>query len=136
MDRALGLLLSVLFAPLLVGQDISGRWTTIDDNTGKKKSVVEITITNGIASGRIVDVFDRSKVNSTCTKCPDDRQNDPIIGLEIIRNMERDDDEWDDGTILDPETGKIYDCKLWLEDGALKVRGYVAFFFRTQTWVR
>ncbi|MCB0765493.1 MAG: DUF2147 domain-containing protein, partial [Flavobacteriales bacterium] len=35
-----------------------------------------------------------------------------------------------------PETGKIYDCRLWSEDGALKVRGYVAFFFRTQTWVR
>jgi uncharacterized protein (DUF2147 family) len=45
-------------------------------------------------------------------------------------------DEWEDGTIMDPDNGKVYDCKLWVEDGKLKVRGYVAFFFRTQTWVR
>jgi uncharacterized protein (DUF2147 family) len=37
---------------------------------------------------------------------------------------------------MDPETGKVYDCKLWLEGDVLKVRGYVAFFFRTQTWRR
>jgi len=37
---------------------------------------------------------------------------------------------------MDPETGKVYDCKIWLENGQLKVRGYVAFFYRTQTWLR
>ena len=45
-------------------------------------------------------------------------------------------EEWKDGTILDPENGSVYDCKLWVEGGRLKVRGYVAFFYRTQTWVR
>jgi len=50
--------------------------------------------------------------------------------------MVQDDDEWVDGTILELQNGSVYDRKLWLEDGKLKVRGYVAFFFRTQTWVR
>ena len=53
--------------------------------------------------------------------------------------FDADDNEWDDGTILDPKNGTVYDCKLWLDEdnsNQLKVRGYVAFFFRTQTWMR
>jgi len=115
---------------------VPGRWTTIDDNTGKPRSIVEITITNGTLSGRIVDLYDKSKLDKVCDKCPDDRKNNRIVGLEIIRGMKADGDEWADGTILDPETGKVYDSKLWLEDGKLQVRGYVAFFYRTQVWVR
>ena len=54
----------------------------------------------------------------------------------IIKDMVQDGDEWEDGTILDPKKGKIYDCKLWVEDGNLKVRGYLFFLYRTQTWFR
>jgi uncharacterized protein (DUF2147 family) len=50
--------------------------------------------------------------------------------------MKAEGDAWAEGTILDPETGNVYDCKMWLENGKLMVRGYVAFFFRTQVWVR
>ncbi len=125
-----------LLVPALHAQSVTGRWTTIDDNTGKPRSVVEITEKDGKLSGRIVDLHDKSKLDKLCDLCPGDRQNKKILGLEIIRDMVRDDDEWEDGTILDPETGKVYSCKLWMEDGKLKVRGYVAFFFRTQTWVR
>ena len=115
---------------------ITGRWSTIDDNTGRKRSVVELSIENGTLSGRIVDLYDKAKLDKRCTKCAGDRKDRPIVGMEIIRSMKADDAEWEDGTILDPETGKVYDCKLWVEDGALKVRGYVAFFYRTQTWIR
>jgi uncharacterized protein (DUF2147 family) len=115
---------------------ILGRWTTVDDNTGKPRSVVEITITNGTLSGRIVDLYDKTKLDKRCDKCPDDRKNKRIVGLEIIRGMKADGTTWEDGTILDPETGKVYDCKIWVENGKLMVRGYVAFFFRTQVWVR
>lgn len=115
---------------------VSGRWTTIDDHTGKPRSVVEITVVNGVLTGRIVDLHDKTKLEKLCDKCPGDRKNERIVGLEIIRGMKADGSEWTDGTILDPETGKVYDCKLWIENGKLMVRGYVAFFFRTQTWVR
>ena len=131
------LLTAVLLTSTLLAQStITGRWTTIDDNTGKAKSVVEIAVNNGVLSGRIVDLTDKSKLAKLCDKCPGDRQNKPLVGLEIIRGMKADGDEWDDGTIMDPETGKVYDCKLWLEDGKLQVRGYIAFFYRTQEWVR
>lgn len=115
---------------------VAGRWTTIDDNTGKPRSTVELTIANNTLTGRIVDLHDKTKLEKVCEKCPDDRKNQRIVGLEIIRAMKADGHEWTDGTILDPESGKVYDCKLWIENGMLKVRCYVAFFYRTQTWVR
>jgi uncharacterized protein (DUF2147 family) len=58
-----------------------------------------------------------------------------VIGLEVIRNMVCDGSEWEDGDILDPENGKVYRCKLWVENGKLQVRGYIAFLYRTQTWL-
>ncbi len=130
----------LLLAGTTIAQGIFGRWVTIDDNSGKKRSIVEITERQGQAYGRIVQLFREpgEEADPICDECDaaDDRYNKKVIGMEFIRGMEMDGDEWDDGTILDPENGKVYDCKLWVESGDLKVRGYVAFFFRTQTWVR
>ena len=137
MRKAL-LLCLVLLAHSSFGQDIAGRWMTIDDNTGKKRSIVEISVVDGKASGRITQLFRApgEEQDPVCKECTDDRKGRKVIGLEIIRQMILRDGEWVDGTILDPENGKVYDCKLWLENGRLKVRGYVAFFYRTQTWSR
>lgn len=69
--------------------------------------------------------------------CPDSRKDQPVLGMEIIKDLEQNDDEFEDGTILDPNNGKIYDCKIWLKDeNTLNVRGYIMFFFRTQEWHR
>ena len=54
--------------------------------------------------------------------------------MEIIQNMTFTGERWEGGTILDPANGKIYKCEIWLENGDLKVRGYIFFLFRTQTW--
>lgn len=135
--RSLLLYTAFLSSSLLASaQTVTGRWTTVDDNSGKPRSVVEITEKNGKLHGRIVDVFDAKEKAAVCELCPGERRNKPIVGLEIIRDMVQSGKEWAKGTIMDPETGKVYDCKLWVEDGKLKVRGYVAFFYRTQTWVR
>ena len=142
--RAPLLLIALLFAALLHGQGITGRWTSIDDETGKKKSVVEITERGGRLFGHVIQLFrePNEEQDPVCKECDpkDDRYRKKVIGMEIIRNMVLDPGsspgEWVDGTILDPKNGSVYDCKLWLEDGKLKVRGYVAFFYRTQTWVR
>jgi len=136
--RAFLILLSTLAGVHAIAQSnaITGRWNTIDDNTGKKRSVVELSVQNGTLTGSIVDLYDKTRLDKRCVKCPGERKDQPIVGMEIIRGMKADGAEWEDGTILDPETGKVYDCKLWVEDGALKVRGYVAFFYRTQTWIR
>lgn len=132
------LLLSLLLPTSILAnaQNITGRWNTVDDETGKVKSVVEINVRNGVASGRIVEIKDPARQTATCTKCTDDRKDRPILGLEIMRGLKEDDGEWSGGTVIDPENGKTYDCRIWVENGQLKMRGYIGFLYRTQTWVR
>ncbi|HHL52214.1 MAG TPA: DUF2147 domain-containing protein [Flammeovirgaceae bacterium] len=135
--KAVSILVLLLATFTLQAQDIFGKWKTIDDNTGKPRSVVEIYEKDGKAYGKILKLFREpgEDPDPICDECTDYRKNQRVIGMTIITDMVRDGDEWEDGEILDPENGKVYDCKLWVEDGKLKVRGYVAFFFRTQTWL-
>ena len=140
--KSLLLLSSLFISTLFFGQSVKGTWVTIDDETGEKKSLVEIyTKSDGKLYGKIIKLYRKPSENQDpiCTLCEDDRKNKKIIGMEIIRDLKLDDDEWEDGTICDPKKGKIYDCKLWLDEddsNKLQVRGYIAFFFRTQTWIR
>ena len=136
MKLILTLILSV-FSSSLYSQDIFGKWKTIDDNTGKARSIVEIIEKDGKAYGKILKLFREpgEELDPICDECTDYRKDEKVIGLSIITAMVKDGTEWEDGEILDPENGKIYDCKIWVEDEKLQVRGYVAFFFRTQTWL-
>lgn len=122
--------------------DVIGKWNTIDDETGRKKSVVEIYKKGDKLYGKIIKLFrlpdeDPDPVCDECDK-DDPRYNKKIVGMVILEGLEWDDDEWDDGKILDPKNGKVYSCKLWIEDGNLQVRGYMGFSLigRSQTWIR
>jgi len=132
------ILIPTFFLSNTYGQSIIGKWKSIDDETGKEKSIVEIYMKDGKAYGKIIKLFrePNEEQDPVCEECTDYRKGKKIIGMTIITNMEKDGDEWEDGEILDPNNGKIYDCKLWVEDGNLQVRGYIAFFFRTQTWLK
>jgi uncharacterized protein (DUF2147 family) len=98
----------------------------VDDNTGEIKSIVEIIERDGEIYGRIVAILTESNPDVVCDQCgeDDERYNQRIMGMEIIQNLKKSGSEYGDGTILDPEDGKVYRCKLWVEDGQLKVRGY------------
>lgn len=117
-------------------QDIVGKWKTIDDNTGKARSIVEIFEKDGKYFGKINELIleEGDDPDPVCDKCEDHRKGQKVIGMVFIENMKKDGDEYSGGKILDPEDGKIYRCKMWIEDGKLKVRGYLYFFYRTQTW--
>lgn len=136
------LTLFFLFAVIAIkAQTCVGTWVTIDDKTGKKKSKVELYKKDGLLYGKIIYLYPREgrEDNPKCTKCTDDRKNQLLVGLQIVRGMKWDGDEWEDGTIVDPENGKVYTCGMWLDEDnpdKLSVRGYVGPFFRTQTWWR
>lgn len=127
---------------LFAQSPIVGKWKTKDDETGRIKSIVEITEKNGMYYGTIVDLFRLPDEDQDpyCDKCDDDRKDKRILGMEIVRDMQLNDDwVWADGTILDPKKGSVYDCEMWFEEGemnTLKVRGYIWFVFRTQEWYR
>jgi uncharacterized protein (DUF2147 family) len=133
----------VLLASFLVtnAQTCFGKWTTYDDKTGKKKSTIELYKYKDQLYGKVVYLYpaDDLEENPVCDKCSDDRKNKPIVGLQVARNLKWDGKHWGNGTILDPENGKIYTVKLWLDEkdtDILNVRGYIGPFFRTQTWKR
>ncbi|MCD4742429.1 MAG: DUF2147 domain-containing protein [Desulfobacteraceae bacterium] len=118
---------------------ITGLWKTIDDETGKKKSIVEIYEQDGKYFGKIVKLFIEPGKNPdpVCDKCPDGdpRKDQPTKGMVILTDLEKSGDKYKNGKILDPKKGKIYTCKLWIEDDKLVLRGYILFLYRTQTWL-
>ncbi len=120
-------------------QSIFGKWKTIDDKTNKASSIVEIYKENGKAYAKILTLFDKEKKDNLCTECTGKDKNKPIVGLLIIKGLEKDGDEWNGGKILDPANGKKYKCYITLESkDKLKVRGYIGFALlgRTQYWYR
>ena len=137
-------LLTILFInpplPSWAQNTVTGKWKSVDDKSGDARSIVEITERGSKLYGRIVKIFPRptEDPDPVCNDCSseDDRYKKKILGMEIIRDMKKDDDKYTGGHILDPEEGKVYRCKIWLEGENLKVRGYIGPFFRTQTWHR
>lgn len=132
----------MIAASVIYAQEITGKWKTFDEETGKEKSIVELYMKNGKLYGKIVKLFKEPNEDQDpiCKVCPDDRKNKKTIGMEIIRALEKKDNEWyADYGILDPKNGKIYDCKMWIDPAKpdeLQVRGYIAFLYRTQVWKR
>ena len=117
-----------------------GLWRTIDDETNKPRAVVQIFARDGLLYGRVTDIFDPKLAQAHCQNCAGDRQNQPVLGLEIMRDMRPEGDHWGGGTILDPQTGGIYHCRMHLGPGGetLVVRGFIGFSLigRSQTWQR
>ena len=148
MTRTLSALAAVAavlaLAPVARAQDVTpvGRWVTVDDNTGKDRSIVTITERDGKIFGHIEKLIlePSEDPNPKCDKCPDEKKDQPVIGLEILWNLKKDGEEWSGGKILDPDNGKSYKCWIQVIDEGrrLKVRGYIGISLlgRTQTWIR
>ena len=133
------LFIFLLVSKFSFSQNIIGKWKTIDDETGKEKSIVEIFEKNGKVFGRILEVLDPEKKNKKCELCEGEDKNKSIQGLLIIKGLTKEDDEYSNGKILDPKNGKLYKCSISLESkDKLKVRGYIGISLigRTQYWYR
>lgn len=130
----------LLLGLFIYAQSPIGTWKTIDDETGKEKSYVEIYKNDsGNLEGKVIKILTPGHEDRKCTECKGNKKNKPIVGLVIIRDMEKDGDTWKNGHILDPENGKEYKCKMTMKDeDTLDVRGYIGFSLigRTQTWYR
>ena len=135
------IVLGALAFPVSAQMTPAGVRRTIDDKTGEVASEVRIADDAGVLSGRVEKLLRKNaKQDEVCDKCSDDRKDKPVLGMEIIRGARKTEgrDVWEGGKILDPDNGKEYTLRLTpIEDGKkLEVRGYIAFFFRTQTWIR
>jgi len=132
------LLLGTTLTAQTKGDDIVGVWLT----AGKEPAKIQVYRSGDKYFGKIMwlknpEKDGKPKVDS---KNPvKNKQGQKIIGLLILQNFKFDEDEWNDGKIYDPESGKTYSCNMSLNGtNTLKVRGYVgvSLFGRTETWTR
>ena len=119
-----------------------GLWRNIDDKSGEAKAEIRI---QGNSAGVLTGVLEKrlakdAKPDDLCKDCSDERKNQPILGLEIIRGAQKAEgkDVWEGGKILDPENGRNYTLRMTPIEGGkkLEVRGSFGPFGRTHTWVR
>lgn len=130
---------ALLLAHVAFAQSPVGVWQTIDDGSGKPRSIVQIEEKNGALEGTVSQIFLQScePPDPVCSKCSGERKNAKIVGMTILWGLKKDGEKWTGGYILDPGNGTTYRSAMWLEDAdTLKVRGYWGIFWRTQTWKR
>lgn len=133
----------ILFTYVLVNSyqtnQIEGVWITQDDETGKKKSEVLLYKNEGKLYGKILNLLLDEDKGKLCVNCKGENKNLAIEGMVIVEGLELNGKTWEEGTILDPKSGKTYSCYITFEnDNTLKVRGYIGFSLlgRTQKWIR
>ncbi len=136
-------LIALLALPLLAQAQDSpiGRWKTIDDASGKPKSIVEVyRAKDGSYAGRVAEILDtKDGPNPACDKCKGAQHGKPIKGMVILWGLKPDGaGKWAGGRVLDPENGKDYKAKVELLDGGRKLgmSGCIAFLCRQQLWLR
>lgn len=142
----MGLSKLILLGVLLIlpctmqSQSVFGKWKTIDDRTGKPKAIIDIYKKEGLMYGHVVKILEEGKENALCTKCDGELKDQPVLGMTIIEAAkENEDGEWKGKKLFDPQQAMTFRCKIWLNpenSNELKVRGYLVFIYRTQTWLR
>ena len=133
----------ILFIYILINSfqsnEIEDVWITQDDETGKKKSEVLLYKNNGKLYGKIINLLLEEDKGKICVNCKGENKNLPIEGMIIVEGLKLNGKTWEEGTILDPKSGKTYSCYITFDDdNTLKVRGYIGFSLlgRTQKWIR
>ncbi|WP_285653915.1 DUF2147 domain-containing protein [Allomuricauda sp. NBRC 101325] len=129
-----------LFCHITWSQTVFGRWKTIDDRNGVNKAIIEIYEEDGLMHAKVVEILEEGKKGALCTKCEGEQKDKPILGMKIMQDFEEQKDGIYKGdSLFDPEQAMTFRGKVWLDEenkNRLKVRGYLAFLHRTQTWHR
>ncbi len=136
--------LSLLLSTAVRGGELVGLWQEYNDDTGKPEALIRIERGRDDAyEGRIEKLLTGVPENTaaTCKLCPDELRDRPLLGLRILSGLKRHDAlVFDEGKIVDPDDGKVYQCRIRLaEDGdSLEVTGYITFNWigHSEVWRR
>lgn len=118
-----------------------GLWKTIDDTTGKPRSLIRISEHHDEFRAVVEKGLKETDTgDGVCDKCTDERKGQKIIGMTIAKGLKSQGHLYAGGNILDPDNGKVYQCKMTLSDDGqtLEVRGFIGISLlgRSQTWLR
>ncbi|UII75546.1 DUF2147 domain-containing protein [Flagellimonas sp. HMM57] len=140
--RRRNFLLAIFLLALQISwsQTVFGKWKTIDDRNGNTKAIVKIYEENGLLQAKILKILEKGKENAVCVKCKGELKDKPIVGMKIMNDFKKNSKgEYKGDRLFDPEQAMTFRGKVWLDPknkNRLKVRGYLAFLYRTQTWHR
>lgn len=136
----LSLLFFILLSSALFGGDIIGFWKITDQDTNKPRSIIAIYEYRNKYYGRLIATYDKESgevyenLDHRIERAPGVKRHPFYVGLDILWNLRKEGDKYVDGTIMDPEKGRIYDAEAWVEDGHLVLRGKLLFFGQNQKW--
>jgi hypothetical protein len=124
------------------GPGVIGFWqSTFDD--GNPSGWFFFTEKNGVAEGRLVKMFKKAGEAhpvETCVNCPGAMKGAPMLGLTIVTGMKRHGLKYEDGHILDPRDGSVYNAQIEVSPDGQKLflRGYIGMpvLGQTKTWTR
>ena len=138
MKKKFTIFLLIAFSSTMNAQTIFGNWLS-KNKDGTFDSVIKVYKKDGKVVAKIIEIKDTSRQNAVCELCEGKNKNKPILGLNILTGLEKQDDEWSGGTILDPRNGEVYQCYIELvKPNKLKLRGYIgiSLFGKTAYWER
>lgn len=141
---SIALILLLAISPFAWSGELAGLWLEYNDDSGSVEAYIRIEkLSDNSYEGRIEKILPNTAANSAliCTNCPGSLRNHPLLGLRILSGMKRKDQLiFEGGEVLDPDDGKVYQCRIRLsEDGkSIEVTGYHGFSWigQSETWLR
>lgn len=142
MRNKLIILLVLIFIPSVVfaKNSLEGLWITYDfDHT--PRSIIKISSYKGKLVGSIVDIIPNKKSKSVvCSACQGKMHNQSLKGMPIIWGGIQTGNSWEGGSILDTDSGHIYQCSLSVspDNKTLNLHAYkgIKLFGVTLHWER
>ncbi len=129
---------SAFFATVALAQNNAvGNWQYVD---GDKTTFIKTVEDGGVLKATIekVSIGGKDDPGAKCSKCSGDTKDKPMAGLQILWDTKKDGNNWKEGKLMDPDSGRVVKGAVEVLDGGkkLNVKGSVAFLSKTQVWVR
>ncbi|HEX2549623.1 MAG TPA: DUF2147 domain-containing protein [Gammaproteobacteria bacterium] len=129
-------LISIAYAD--PSDNIEGFWKTYDLQN-HPRTIIQFYRIHDEYRADIYEVLDNQN-NPTCQHCRGENKDKLLKGMTIIHGLKFSNQEWQNGAVLDTDSGKTYDCKIQISENGKQMlfRAYIhtPMLGRTLKWER